>query len=320
MPPARALVLPIVVALGACDRDAPRSSTDMPADSLRPTRMVRVHPGQHGMAAIVRWLRSPDGSAIIAVEDWSSTENEPFFDGAVLASEHTMRMVRVDSVWDAAPSPDWNRLAYGRATRILAGEAERLPEDSIAAAARRFGVSVDAARAAQFPASGMMGAAGFARLGVVDAATGAKREFDVLAGWRVRWSQDGMRLYAGRGPTRSDDDAPPAGWLAVDPRSGTPLGSADPAAAEPPWIIGPTVDISVLPDTTRVAIPVEGGTVEGLGGMIYLRGREIGQGFVLAATRRGCFIVALAYDLDAGQYDPKHRLVVYDTGCPPPAP
>jgi hypothetical protein len=278
--------------------------------------MVRVHPGQHGMAAVVRWLRSPDGSALIAVEDWSSTENEPFFDGALFASERTMRMVRVDSVWDAAPSPDWTRMAYGRAYRILAGEAERLPDDSLVAAAARLGVSVEAARAAQFPASGMMGAAGFARLGVVDAGTGEPRDLDILAGWRVRWNADGSRLYAGRGPTRSDDDAAPTAWLAVDPRSGAILGSADSAAAEPGWIIGPTLDVSVLPDTARVELPVDGGIVEGLGGMIYLRGREIGQGFALAATRNGCFIVAVAYDLEAGQYDPKHRAVVYDTGCP----
>ena len=316
MPPARLLVIAVSFALTACGRDAPRVAGGTPADSIRPTRMVRVHPGQHGMAAIARWLRSPDGSAVIAVEDWSSTENEPFFDGFILASERTMRMVRVDSVWDVAPSPDWSRAAYGRATRILAGEAERLPEDSILAAARRFGVPLETARAAQFSASGMMGAAGFARLGVVDGATGEARDFEQLAGWRVRWNPDGSRLYAGRGPTRSDDDAPPTGWIAVDPRSGASLGAADSAAAEPAWIIGPTLDISILPDTSRVAIPVEGGIVEGLGGMIYLRGREIGQGFALAATRRGCFIVALAYDLDAGQYDPKHRLVVYDAGCP----
>lgn len=316
MPAARAIVVAASLALVACSRESSRTVGGIPVDSLRPTRMVRVHPGQHGMAAIARWLRSPDGSAIIAVEDWSSTENEPFFDGFILASERTMRMVRVDSVWDAAPSPDWSRVAYGRATRILAGEVERLPEDSITAAARRFGVPVETARDAQFPASAMMGAAGFARLGVVDGATGQEQEFTLLAGWRVRWSPDGTRLYAGRGPTRSDDDAPPTGWLAVDPRTGTALGAADSAAAEPAWIIGPTLDISVLPDTSRVAIPVEGGIVEGLGGMIYLHGREIGQGFALAATRRGCFIVALAYDLDAGQYDPKHRLVMYDTGCP----
>jgi len=313
--PARAVL--VLVLLGvACNRDSSRTVGGIGVDSLRPTRMVRVHPGQHGMAAIARWLRSPDGMAIVAVEDWSSTENEPFFDGFILASERTMRMIRVDSVWDAAPSPDWSRVAYARATRILAGEAERLPEDSIVAVARRFGVSVETARAAQFPASGMMGAAGFARLGLVDAATGREREFALLAGWRVRWSPDGARLYAGRGPTRSDDDALPTGWIAVDPRTGAALGAADSGAAEPAWIIGPTLDVSVLPDTSRVTIPVEGGIVEGLGGMIYLRGREIGQGFALAATRRGCFIVALAYDLDAGEYDPKHRLVVYDTGCP----
>jgi hypothetical protein len=64
-----------------------------------------------------------------------------------------------------------------------------------------------------------------------------------------------------------------------------------------------------------VDIPVEGGTIEGAGGVIRLRGREIGEGYALAATRRGCYIAAQVRDPGAGEYDAKFRLVVYDTGC-----
>src|SRR3546814_8142642 len=58
------------------------------------------------MTGTVRWLHSPDGSALLVVEDWNSAENEPFYDGFLLASEITGRTVQVDSVWDVAPSPD----------------------------------------------------------------------------------------------------------------------------------------------------------------------------------------------------------------------
>jgi hypothetical protein len=227
--------------------------------------------------------------------------------------------VQVDSVWDVTPSPDWSRVAYGEAIRILVGESERIPDDTIAAVAARLGVSVETARAAEFPASGMVAAAGFARLGTADAATGATRVLPVLAGWRVRWSDDGGRILAGRGPALADDDAPATGWIAVHPETGAVQGTADSAAAAPAWITGPTLDVSVTPDTGRVEIPVDGGTIESAGGTIRLRGREIGAGHALAATRRGCYIAALVRDSTAGEYDPKFRLVVYDTGCRPAA-
>jgi hypothetical protein len=307
----------LVIACG--ERAEPPGRAERPdtaeAAAPGPVTAIRVNPGQHGMAAVVRWLRSPDGDALLVLEDWSSTENEPFYDGFLLASEAAGRTLQVDSVWDVAPSPDWSRVAYGEAIRIMVGESDVIPEDSIAAVAARLGVSASAARAAQFPASGMVAAAGYARLGTADLATGTARTLPVLAGWRVRWSDDGTHILAGRGPALADDDAPATGWIAVDPGTGPVRGSADSAAAAPAWVTGPTLDISVTPDTGRVEIPVEGGTIESAGGVIRLRGREIGEGYALAATRRGCYIAAQARDAGAGEYDAKFRLVVYDTGC-----
>jgi hypothetical protein len=316
----RPLRVPLLLAAflaAACGDRGSRSALPDSADAGEPgpVTSVRVNPGQHGMAAIVRWLRSPDGSALLVLEDWSSTENEPFYDGFLLASEATGSIVQVDSVWDVTPAPDWSRVAYGEAIRIMVGESDRIPDDTIAAVAARLGVTAGEARAAEFPASGMVAAAGFSRLGTADAATGATRTLPVLAGWRVRWSDDGTRILAGRGPALADDDAPATGWLAVDPETGAVLGSADSAAAAPAWITGPTLDVSVTPDTGRVELSVEGGTVESAGGTIRLRGREIGAGYALAATRRGCYIAAVVRDAGAGEYDPKFRLVVYDTGC-----
>ena len=304
----------LVVACGdGAGRAAPPDTTGAAAPG--PVTAIRVNPGQHGMAAVVRWLPSPDGSALLVLEDWSSTENEPFYDGFLLASEAAGRTIQVDSVWDVAPSPDWSRVAFGEAIRILVGESDVIPEDSIAAVAARLGVSAAEARGAQFPASGMVAAAGYARLGTADLATGTVHTLPVLAGWRVRWSDDGTRILAGRGPALADDDAPSTGWIAVDPATGAVVGGADSAAAAPAWVTGPTLDISVTPDTGRVEIPVEGGIIESAGGVIRLRGREIGEGYALAATRRGCYIAAQARDAGAGEYDAKFRLVVYDTGC-----
>jgi hypothetical protein len=79
--------------------------------------------------------------------------------------------------------------------------------------------------------------------------------------------------------------------------------------------MGPTIDMSVDPDTGRVEITVEGGAVVSDSSRITLRGHPIGPGIALAATRRGCYIAALVPDSTAGEYDPKHRLMVYDTGC-----
>jgi hypothetical protein len=76
---------------------------------------------------------------------------------------------------------------------------------------------------------------------------------------------------------------------------------------------GPTIDISVKLDTTRKAIPIEDGGVESRGGWIRARGRLIGPGMVLAATRSGRFIVALVPNPAAKEYEAKEYLAVYVT-------
>jgi hypothetical protein len=127
----------LVIACG--ERAEPPGRAALPdttdAAAPGPVTAIRVNPGQHGMAAVVRWLRSPDGDGLLVLEDWSSTENEPFYDGFLLASEAAGRTLQVDSVWDVAPSPDWSRVAYGEAIRIMVGESDVIPEDSIAAVA-----------------------------------------------------------------------------------------------------------------------------------------------------------------------------------------
>lgn len=325
----RSVVIPLLL-LAACaekpERAAasPDSAGDTTGASMAfgPVSVTPVNDGQHGMAAIPRWARSPDGRALLVVEDWSSVENEPYYDGFLLASEVTGTIVKVDSIWDVAPSPDWTRVAFGRAMIIVAGESDTLPERLLDSAARSLEVTTAEARRAQFPASGMVAAAGFARLGTAAVATGDERTLPLLAGWQVRWSADGTRIFAGRGPTRSSDDDPPSGWVAVDAASGAVIGPAEPAGATAlEWTIGPTIDISVTPDTSRVELPIESGVIVSGGNMIRMRTgiqeRVIGPGIALATTLRGCYIAALAPDSTAGEYDPKYELVVYSAGCCP---
>ena len=313
----------LILTLAACQRGEPSGDATRGADATVPDStppglisVIRVNEGQRGMMAMARWLLPSDGNAMLVVEDWSSVENEPFFDGMLFASESTGLVVRIDSIWDAAPSPDWSEVAFGSATLIRGGEQDEVPADSFRAAAERLGVTVEEARDAGFPASGMAAMAGLAQLGIMDAATGAERKLPLLAGWRVLWSRDGKTLIAGRGPRRSDDDDPPSRWVAADPGTGTVVGPVEPdPALATPWVIGPTIDMSVNPDTGRVEIAVEGGSVVSDSARITLRGYPVGPGIALAATRRGCYITALVPDSTAGEYDPKHRLMVYDTGC-----
>ena len=314
-------LLTLTLPLAACSRgDAPaRAASDTTTSDSAPPGIVsaiRVNEGQRGMIAMARWVLPSSGNAILVVEDWSSIENEPFFDGLLFASESTGLVVRLDSVWDAAPSPDWSQVAFGAATLIRGGEQDQVPADSFRATADRLGVSVEEARAAEFPASGMAAMAGLAQLGIMDAATGTQRMLPLLAGWRVLWSADGRTLMAGRGPRRSDDDDPPSRWVSADPATGAVIGPVEPdPTLAPAWVNGPTIDMSVNPDTGRVEIAVEGGAVVSDSNRIRLRGYDIGPGIALAATRRGCYIAALVPDSAAGEYDPKHRLMVYDTGC-----
>ncbi|HEU4830031.1 MAG TPA: hypothetical protein VFT04_12635 [Gemmatimonadales bacterium] len=311
------------IAFAACGRGEPAGSAAARTDSAAPDSaapglisVIRVNEGQRGMIAMAKWLLPSDGNALLVVEDWSSIENEPFFDGMLFASESTGLVVRIDSIWDAAPSPDWSQVAFGAATIIRGGEQDQVPADSFRAAAARLGVSVDEARDASFPASGMAAMAGLAQVGIMDASTGRERRLPLLAGWRVRWSGDGQTLLAGRGPRRSDDDDPPSRWVSAEPATGAIVGPVEPdPALAPSWVAGPTIDMSVDPDTGRVEIPVEGGAVVSDSSRITLRGHRVGPGIALAATRRGCYIAALVPDSSAGEYDPKHRLMVYDTGC-----
>ena len=281
----------------------------------RVTTLVRVNMQTQGMFAVARWAMSQDRNAIIVMDDPAAVEAEPVPNAFFVATERPLRYVRRDSVWDAAPSPDWKRVAFGRAHFLRGNREDTLPTAQWEAFGNRIGMSLEDVQAGRFHASGMGVAFGFARPAVVEIETGADRIFPVGSGWRVRWTRDGSRLIAGRAPNSAQDFAQATEWIALDPRTGAPSGEVPRPheLAEVPWVEGPTIDISVKLDTTRKAIPIEDGGVESRGGWIRARGRLIGPGMVLAATRSGRFIAALVPNPAAKEYEAKEYLAVYVT-------
>lgn len=288
----------------------------------RPVTMHRVNMGARGMIGQLRWAYAPDSSAMIAVEDWASIEAEAFFDGFRIASERFGRVAGRDSVWDAAPSPDWTRVAYGEGLILHAGESETLPPEKVVEAARRLGASEEEVRAAQFSASGMGPAAGWARLGIMDVSTGEAHSLTSLTGWRVRWNRNGTRIFGGLGPEKVQDDAPSTVWVSMTPSGDSAVqwtGAAPLDTATIAWVSGPTLDVSVTPDTTPVTLVRTGHTVTSAGDTIRVDDRVLGPGVAMAATRQGCFVLALVRDSSAREFDPKWRAAIYDAGCVLPA-
>jgi hypothetical protein len=312
--PRRALLLSLTV-LAACRAEPVREPAN--AGTVGPVRFHRVDSGPHGMACQLRWLLSPDSSVLLATEDWVSVEAEPFYDGFRLASERTGTVLGRDSVWDVAPSPDWSRAAYGEALIVHAGESDTLPAARLAEAAERLGVSLAEARASQFTASGMVAAAGFARLGVLRLDDGTSRVLPSLTGWRVRWSPDGTRIAGGLGPATAKDDAPSAAWVWMTPAGDSSVQSTgqplDTATVR--WVTGPALDVSVTPDTSAVTLVRQGRTIRSANDTIRVNDTPIGPGTAITATRTGCFILALVRDPSAGRHDPAWRAGIYDLGC-----
>ena len=280
-------------------------------------RVMEVNQGTSGMAARVRWAFSDDRNAVIVMEDPAGVENEPLPNGFVLARETSegIEAAQQDSVWDAAPSPDWSAAAFGRAHRVSAGERDSLSTAQWDSLANAAGLPVGDTRRGAFPASGMAVIIGLAQPGMLRLPDGSPTIWPVTAGWRVAWSRDGGRIAAGMAPTpRVSDDAESVRWVAIDTAGGTPRGElpADFQRFEPAWVDGPVIDISVRPDTMQqVRLEIEGGSVESVRNRITRNGMDVGPGVALAATRRGRAIIALAPDPNAREYEPKERLVVY---------
>jgi len=309
-------------------RDSARQSQQWAPASVGAATFV-VNRATRGMAATVRWALAPDSSAIIVVEDPAGVENEAVPDGVFFASERTGRTWRMDSVWSASPSPDWTRVAVGRAVVLGGGEQQVVAPSRWNGAAQSLAaiagpnpaIDAESLRAHSYPVSGMAVAEGTAATFVADVSrdtADAPVHFVALDGWRVRWSADGRAVFIGVRPERVQDDAPATTERRVAVAGGA-NGSA-PVADAVPWVEGPTLDISVAIPRDARALRTRGRVIDGKDDRITVRdssvtgwsaAREVGPGVPLAATRNGRFVLAIAPRADAKQYESPDHAVVY---------
>jgi hypothetical protein len=327
----------IASALRAEGREASVVS-DTTAHEAATDAVIPVSEGSAGMTARVRWARSPDRCALLVVYDPTAVENDPLPNVFVYVSDAGPVVVRQDSVWDVAPSPAWDRLAYSRAYVVSARGRDSVSPAEWRTVAGRTGADVATVRGAAFPSSGMNIAYGVAQPVVLDllrpapgsarADSAARRALPTLGGWRVAWTRDGRGLALGAAPQSPRDDSPPREWRIVDPASGAAVGGA--ATAEPPtadslanvrWRDGPVLDVSAPVDVVRRrTLAGPGYRIESRGGWIRLTragafrdGRPVvvGPGVALAATASGQFVAALAPRIEAKEFDAPVEVVIY---------
>jgi hypothetical protein len=300
---------------------------------LRPSQtglavtVIPVNGGTHGMSSRVRWAFSSDRRAVLVVEDPRAVENDPVPNGFVFGREGAAPIQR-DSVWDAAPSPDWRRVAYARAYTTRAGETDSVPPSEWHRLAGNVGLLESLVRKNAFPTSGMVTTFGVARPFVVeptaagDTTTLQAAGLPIAEGWRIAWTLDGSRLAIGAPPEIIGDDARPTRWRLVDPATGASRGVPDNASlAQLQWVEGPNLDISTAVDMKqRRAFRSGDLDIESEDGWIRVYTRDggrlrsphiIGPGIALTATANGQFIVALAPNPAPKSYDPPNYLVVY---------
>jgi hypothetical protein len=299
-----------------------------------------VNRATQGMRATVRWILSADRRDILVVEDPVSVEAEALPDGFLYASERTGEVLQLDNVWDVAPSPDWTRLAFGRAYVLRAGERDSMPAEEWRRLEGAIPEDVGARdsktlrrqlEAHAFPTSGMalMLGVGLAQVAWVDTLRSRHHlgSTHSLHGWRVRWTPSGDTLAVGAEPQAVQDDAAPSRWVLVRPRmwaihTDTLGGTSDSSDfARVVWTEGPTIELASPVDLSgRREIAVDGGTVNVRDGIIrrITRGpdgrptvRDVGPGLPLAATATGRFIAALVPRTDAKEHEMRAYPVVY---------
>jgi hypothetical protein len=297
---------------------------------------VPLLPSPKLLSSRTRWMLSPDSTALLAVEDDAGEQGEARPDGAVFATERLDCYARFDSVWDVAPSPDWRRLVYG--------QLRASPPDDTSAFTPSVGpVALDSAPRlvgalpADFEVAGAELERGELaaltrpvvvtvpqrsriRLGLGSPAL-SRTVLPFTGGWRVAWARDGRTVLAGAVPRVVDDDEQPGSWSALPDTGAAYALTTDDAGkiTETRWVTGPTIDPRLPVRLTGKAPPAARGRITSTGGWIRVagrgrRGRILGPGVLLAATRDGDFVLALAPQVNALRDAPTAQLVVYAAG------
>jgi hypothetical protein len=314
------LILTVLIAgcveVGNKDRADTASARTSPSIGV-----TRVNQGTYGMTSQVRWILSPDSTVLVTVVDPAGVENDALPNAFFFGSETRNFQARMDSVWDVAPSPDWQSIAFSRAYVVSVPELDSIPPEEWVSISRRTGIDTATLRTGSFPTSGMVDARGVAQPGIIRVpadirATGATdaaapRFFPIARGWRVRWTADGKTIALGNNPGSSNDDATSETWAALDPATGSYHGTLPEKSAllVPRWSKGPQLEMSAPVNLSGAQpISVRAGSrmfsIESSGGVITARETTagtperppytIGPGKALVATRGGRFILALA--------------------------
>jgi hypothetical protein len=334
------LMLALLVASACIDVGTKSGSSDSAISHVSPTvSSTPVNQGTYGMASRVKWVLSPDSSAILVMVDPAGVENEPVPNGFFFGSETQNFQARMDSVWDVAPAPDWQSLAFSRAYVVRGAESATIPPDAWIALARRTRMDTATVIQGSFASSGMSLARAIAQPGIIRVPTdirapnasdaAAPRTFPIARGWQVRWTTDGSTIALGNNPAKADDSENSESWAALDPKTGALHGTL-PAGAQltvPRWAKGPVLDMSVPVDMSGARpIQVTSGkrtySIESQRGVITARETTagantdtppftIGSGKALAATRGGRYIVALAPRRNAVANEIPVEAVVY---------
>ena len=303
---------------------------------------VRVNQATYGMTSRVKWMISPDSSAIVAMVDPSGVENEAIPNGFFYGSESQNFQARMDSVWDVAPSPDWKMIAFSRAYVLNPRELDSIPPAMWQEVARRTGMDTATVRTGSFASSGMSMARAIAQPGTIKVpadtrAAGANddaapRMYPVPLGWRVRWTADGGQIALGNSPAAVQDDEPSQTWASLDPKNSA-FHSTLPADAKTitqAWVSGPVLDLStpvdlqgappinVVAGARRLVIESSRGVITareaGAAGDSTTRTYSIGSGKALAATKGGRYILALAPRANAVAHEIPVEAIVYVVG------
>lgn len=334
--------LPAVVLLVAvaCIDISRKSGSDSGQARATPTvSATSVNQATYGLRSRIRWLMPHDSSAILVVVDPVGLENDAIPNSFFFGSEVRNFQARMDSVWDVAPSPDWQALAFSRAYVVKGNESDTIPPAEWLTLARRTGIDTATLIQGSFSTSGMSTQRAIAQPGVIRIPAdirapnasdeAAPRFFPIARGWQVRWTPDGSAIALGNNPAKADDSESSASWAELDPKTGA-LHGTFPAGAKlvvPRWFNGPVLESSVPMDMSGsppIQIVVGGKTylIESQRGVITARettpGTDstavpftIGSGKAITATRGGRYIVALAPRRNAVANEIPVEAVVY---------
>jgi hypothetical protein len=337
-----AVIIPALVIFLAvsCVEASKKSASDSGVSRATPAvSAVSVNQATYGLRSRIRWVMPPDSSAILVVVDPVGLENDPIPNAFFFGSETRNFQARMDSIWDVAPSPDWQSLAFSRAYVVKGSESDTIPPAEWLALARRTGIDTTSLVLGSFATSGMSTQRGIAQPGVIRIPAdirapnasdeAAPRVFPIARGWQVRWTPDGSAIALGNNPAKADDSEGSESWSELDPKNGALHGSF-PAGAKlvvPRWVSGPVLESSIPVDMSGgkpIAIVVGKKTysIESQRGVITARettlGSDstavpftIGSGKAITATHGGRYIVALAPRRNAVANEIPIEAVVY---------